>query len=159
MYVSRTFTRAKNSVTCAENPMSSKFHLSKWKIYFFQFIDKYLKIEEVEYLIHYVKLKMWPALFYVNSLFFLNIFECKLLGWILFPPIYTEIENWDFECCSRLDFPIFPMMKEVKNWSFLDFGVESIAFLSANKFIKISTNCNIELLNMFFHKWSYQNSC
>ena len=25
---------------------------------FFQFIDKYLKIEEVEYLIHYVKFKM-----------------------------------------------------------------------------------------------------
>ena len=23
---------------------------------------------------------------------------------ILFPPIYREIENWDFECCSRLDF-------------------------------------------------------
>ena len=38
----------------------------------------------------------------------------------LFPPIYRDIENWDFECCSRLDFPIFPMMKEVKNWSFLD---------------------------------------
>ena len=42
---------------------------------FFQFIDKYLKIEEVEYLIHYVKFKMWPALFYVNSLCFPNIFE------------------------------------------------------------------------------------
>ena len=159
MYVSRTFTKVKKSIIHAEYPMSSKFHLSKWKTYFSQFIDKFLKTEEVEYLIHYVKLKMWPALFYVNSLLFLNIFECKLLGWILFPPIYTEIENWDFECCSRLDFPIFPMMKEVKNWSFLDFGVESMAFLSANKFMKKSTNCNIELLNMFFHKWSYQNSC
>ena len=39
-------------------PMSSKFHLSKQKTYFSQFIDKYLKIEEVEYLIHYVKFKM-----------------------------------------------------------------------------------------------------
>ena len=38
--------------------MSSKFHLSKWKTYFSQFIDKFLKIEEVEYLIHYVKFKM-----------------------------------------------------------------------------------------------------
>ena len=37
------------------------------KTYFSQFIDKFLKIEEVEYLIHYVKFKMWPALFYVNS--------------------------------------------------------------------------------------------
>ena len=54
--------------------MSSKFHLSKWKTYFSQFIDKFLKIEEVEYLIHYVKFKMWLALFYVNSLCFSNIF-------------------------------------------------------------------------------------
>ena len=55
--------------------MTSKFHLSKWKTYFSQFIDKYLKIEEVEYLIHYVKFKMRSALFYVNSLCFPNIFE------------------------------------------------------------------------------------
>ena len=44
--------------------------------YFSQFIDKSLKIEEVEYLIHYAKFKMWPALFYVSSLSFPNIFEC-----------------------------------------------------------------------------------
>ena len=47
--------------------MSSKFPL--------QFIDKYWKIEEVEYLIHYVKFKMLQSLFYVNSLCFPNIFE------------------------------------------------------------------------------------
>ena len=75
MYVSRTLTKAKQFVIYAEYPMSSKFHLSKWKRYFSQFIDKYLKIEEVKYLIHYVKFKMWPALFYVNSLCFPNIFE------------------------------------------------------------------------------------
>ena len=96
--------------------MSSKFHLSKWKTYFSQFIDKFLKTEEVEYLIHYVKFKMWPALFYVNS----QQFWILVLGCTLFPPIYTEIDNWDFESCSRLDFQIFPMMKEIKNWSFLD---------------------------------------
>ena len=28
--------------------------------------------------------------------------------------VYKEIDNWDFKCCSRLDFPIFPMMKEIK---------------------------------------------
>ena len=55
--------------------MNSKFHLSKWKTYFSQFIDKFLKIEEVEYL-NKVKLKMWPALFYVNFLYFSNTFEC-----------------------------------------------------------------------------------
>ena len=48
--------------------MSSKFHLSKSKTYFSQFIDKLLKIEEVEYLIHNVKFNMWPALFYVSSI-------------------------------------------------------------------------------------------
>ena len=63
MYVSKTFTKVKNSVICAEHPMSSKFHLSKWKIYFSQFIDKYLKIEEMEYLIHYVKFKIKFPLF------------------------------------------------------------------------------------------------
>ena len=38
--------------------MRSKFHLSKWKTYFPQFIDKSLKFEAAEYLIHYVKFKM-----------------------------------------------------------------------------------------------------
>ena len=115
MYVSRTFTKAKKSVICAEYPMSSKFHLSKWKTYFSQFIDKFLKIEEVEYLIHYVKFKMWPALLILCKF---PTFWMLVLACTLFPPIYREIENWDFECCSRLVFPIFPMMKEVKNWSF-----------------------------------------
>ena len=55
--------------------MSSKFHLSKRKIYFSKFIDKYLKIEEKKYLIHYVKFKTWPVLFYVNALCFPIIFE------------------------------------------------------------------------------------
>ena len=55
--------------------MSTKFHLSKWKTYFSQVIDNFLKIEKVEYLSYYVKLKMWPALFYVNSLCFPNSFE------------------------------------------------------------------------------------
>ena len=58
MYVGRTFTKAKSSVICAEWALSSKFHLSKWKRCFSQLIDKYLKIEEVQYLIHYVKFKM-----------------------------------------------------------------------------------------------------
>ena len=45
------------------------------KKFFFQFIDKYLKIHDVEYVIHYVKFKIWRALFYVNFLCFPNIFE------------------------------------------------------------------------------------
>ena len=49
---------AEKSVIFAEYPMSSKFHLSKWKTYFSQFIDKFFKIKEVKYPIHYFKFKM-----------------------------------------------------------------------------------------------------
>ena len=75
------------------------------------------KIEELEYLFHYVKFKMSPALLILCKF---PTFRMLVLACTLFPPIYREIENWYFECCSRLVFPIFPMMKEVKNWSFLD---------------------------------------
>ena len=102
--------------------MSSKFHLSKLKRYFSQFIDKYLKIEEVKYLIYYVKFKIWPALFYVNSLFSKH-FRIFVLCCTLFSPIYREIDNWDFECCSRLDFSIFPMVKEIKKLEFSRLGL------------------------------------
>ena len=56
----------------AEFPVSSKFHFSRWKIYFAQFIfiDKYLQFKEIEYFIRYVKFELAPALFYVNSLYF-----------------------------------------------------------------------------------------
>ena len=74
MYVSRTFIKAKKSVY-VQNSGQAQNSLSKWKTYFSQLIDKFLKSEEVEYLIHYVKFKMWPALFYVSSLCFHNIFE------------------------------------------------------------------------------------
>ena len=88
------------------HPMNSKFRLSKWKTYFSQFIDKFFKIEEVEYLIDYVKFNMGPTLFYVKFLFS-HYFLMLVLGCTLLAQIYTGIENWDFEYCSRLDFPIF----------------------------------------------------
>ena len=106
---------------------------------------------------------MWLALLILCKFpTFLNVG----VGLYVISPIYREIKNWDFECCSRLVFPIFHMMKEVKNWSFLlrdqsmlfthlylmlaekieawflspasreYFGVESTAFLSASKFSK-----------------------
>ena len=115
MYLSRTFSKAKNSVICSEYPMRSKFHLSKWETYFSQFIDKYLKIEEVEYLIHY-----GTSLILCKFSLFSQHFWILLLSCTLFSPIYTEIDNWDSECCSRLNVSIFPMIKEIKNWSFLD---------------------------------------
>ena len=39
-------------------PSEFKIPLTKWKTYFSKFIDKLLKIEEVKYLIYYVKFKM-----------------------------------------------------------------------------------------------------
>ena len=56
MYVNRNFPEKKKSALCAEYPMSLKFNLSKWKTYFAQFNDKFLKIEG--YLIHYIKFKI-----------------------------------------------------------------------------------------------------
>ena len=57
---SRLFPKAKNSVVCTEFPVGSTFVFSQWKNYFFQFItiDKYLKFNELEYIIHYVKFEM-----------------------------------------------------------------------------------------------------
>ena len=57
MYLSRAFTKAKQSVICERMPYELKFLFIKWKT-FSQFTDKFLKIEEVEYLIHYVKFKI-----------------------------------------------------------------------------------------------------
>ena len=53
----------------------SKIPFIQMENIFSQFIDNLLKIEEVDYLIHYVKFKMWPALFYVDPLCFSKIFE------------------------------------------------------------------------------------
>ena len=53
----------------------SKIPFIQMENMFSQFIDNLLKIEDVDYLIHYVKFKMRPALFYVDPLCFSNIFE------------------------------------------------------------------------------------
>ena len=54
---SLAFPKATISVVCTEFPVGSKFHFSQWKINFskFIFIDKYLKSNEMEYFIHYIK--------------------------------------------------------------------------------------------------------
>ena len=70
--------------------MSSKFHSSKWKRYFSQIIDRYLKIEEVKYLIHYVKFKIdQPYFMQIPSVFptFLN-FDVRL--YIISPNLHRN---------------------------------------------------------------------
>ena len=97
------------------------------KTYFCQFIDKFLKFEEMEYLIHHVKFEMWPALFKFPILFStvkpklghkfsqliirfkIGDFGILVLGCTSkFFPIHKETRNWDFECCSSWTFQFFP---------------------------------------------------
>ena len=77
MYVSKTFTKAKKSGFCTEYPSNEpKSPFIQMENIVLQFIDKFFEIEEVEYLIHYVKFNMWPDLFYINFLSFPIIFKC-----------------------------------------------------------------------------------
>ena len=59
--LSRDFRKEKYSAVCTEFLMGSKFHFLQSKNHFSQlfFIDKYLKFQEVEYLIHYIKFEMY----------------------------------------------------------------------------------------------------
>ena len=96
--------------------MSSKFHLSKWKIYFSQFIEKFLKIEED--LIHYVKFKIWPALFYVSSLCFLNI-----LGTVHYLPRFTQrLKTGILNVALGWTFQFFPIDERAKKLEFSRLG-------------------------------------
>ena len=54
-------------------PNELKIHLYQWKKYAFQFTDRFLKFKEMEYVIHYVKFKMCPALIYGNVHCFHNL--------------------------------------------------------------------------------------
>ena len=56
---------------------------------------------------------MWPALFYVNSLFSQNCLNVGVKLYIIFPNLHRD---WKlgFECCSRRDFPIFSIMEGKK---------------------------------------------
>ena len=100
--------------------MSSKFHLSKWKIYFSQFIDKFLKIEAVEYLIHYVKFKMWSVLFDVSSPVFPTFLDVGVRLYIIFPNLHRDwkLRFWMLLYIELSNYS--QLMKKQKNWIFLD---------------------------------------
>ena len=70
----------------------------------------------MDYLIHYVKLEMWPEIFYVTCL---SYFEVKLkLEQTFFQFIYT-IKIQIFECFSSILAPSFPhFTKEFESWNF-----------------------------------------
>ena len=94
----------------------------------------------MEYLIHYVKFKMWPALFYVNSHSFPNSsIDWKLRFLNVGVRLYLQslcthkLKAGIFECCSKLDFPIFP--NSWKRWKIEIFECWPIG--STSKFFQI----------------------
>ena len=101
--------------------MNSKLNLSKWKTYFFQFIDKYLKIEELEYLIHYVKFRMcWKTRKCYTEDAFKTSSRRLIDQSILFTDFYLmqgKIEVW--------------FVSQIRSREY--FSVESQPSLSANK--------------------------
>ena len=91
--ISKTLPQVRNPVVCAKLPIT-------------QFIDKFLKFKEMDYLIHHIKVEMWPALRKFLILF--SAVKLKLsFVYILdlgctskFFPIHKETENCTFEYCS-----------------------------------------------------------
>ena len=88
---------------------------------------KFLKFEEMEYLIHYVKFKMWPVLFYENSL----SFPISSIGWklrflnvgirlYLHSLCTQKLKTGIFECCSKLNFQFFPIHERDEKLKFLN---------------------------------------
>ena len=138
------FPEAKTSAVCAEFPMGSKFHFSKWKTYLSQFIDKFLKFEE--------KFEMCPSDLFKFVILFPNVtlklghnfpkliyrlkigaFECW--SWAVLAvliPIHNKIWNWDFWMLLQLDFSHFP--NSLKR---LTIGILNISLGCTSKFFPI----------------------
>ena len=100
------------------------------------------KYEEMEYLFHFIKFKVWPALFYVNSYSFPNSsidfkFKFLIVGvrlyLHLFPQFTQRLKTGIFECCSRLDIRMFA--NSWKRWKIEIFKCWSIG--STSKFFQI----------------------
>ena len=79
MYASGTFPTVRNSAVCTEYqwaqnsfyPNGTEYQWAQNSFcsngkYISQVNDKFLKSEDMEYLIHYVKFKRWPVFFLLN---------------------------------------------------------------------------------------------
>ena len=98
--------KVKNPVVCAKFPTGSKFHFSQRKIYFTEFIDKFLKFEEMKYTIHHVKSEILPALRNFAILCSNSSIDSKLL-----------LLNLGL----RLHFQVFPNFQRDQKLRFLNF--------------------------------------
>ena len=118
---------------CGMHRIPNGFKISFFpiEIYFswFIFIDKYLKFKEIEYLIHYVKSEMWPALFYVNSF----CFEQWNSNWdVAYFNSSLDSKFWNVDL--RLYFGLFPNSQ--KDWKLEFLNVALIRLLSFSQFMK-----------------------
>ena len=118
MYVRRTIAKLKKFLLCAEYSMISKFQMENifspiyWQI---------LKNWGSGISNYYVKFKMWPASFYVNSLCFPNIFELNV-GVRLYIISLNLHRDWNLEFSMLLDFPIFSIDERGKKLEFSGLG-------------------------------------
>ena len=67
---SRAFPKAKYSVVCTEFPVGSKFYFHNGKFIFPNSFSLINTSNSRKLIVSSIKFKMWPALFYVNSLNF-----------------------------------------------------------------------------------------
>ena len=91
------FPKVKNFVVCAKFPMGPKFHFSQWKTYFTKLIEKFLKFEEMKYLYHHIKFKMWLALCKSSILFS----AVKLKLWYKFSQFIYRFRIGTFESWTK----------------------------------------------------------
>ena len=84
--------------------MRSKFHFSQQKTYFPQFIDKFLKFEVIEYLIHCVCNRSSLILFKLLALF--STVKYKLGSW--FSQFVCRFKMGFLRVSLRLYFQVFP---------------------------------------------------
>ena len=128
--------------------MSSKFHLSKWKIYFSQFIDKYLKIKNLKGWFVYQASREY---FGVESTAFLssNKFTEKYtlcygeltVKYVFFisEAIKIAVSFNKFQCCCLC---YVAPVREIKTWLFSCLKTsKKKSILSEAILIKVSSGC------------------
>ena len=140
MSISRAFSKVKNHMAYTKFPMSSKFHFSLLKIYFSQFVDKFLKFEKMECLIHHVSLKCGQP--YINSQPYFQQWE---LDWdISFSTSSIDSKLGFWNLCYRLYFQGFPNSQRDRKLGFLNIVLAGL--LNFSQFMEEIENWNFWIL-------------
>ena len=134
------FCKVKNPVVCAKLPVP-----------FTQLIGKFLKFEEMEYLIHHIKVKIWPVLCYVPILFsavklklghnfsqFIYRFKIRTIeSWTKsvlpsFSQFTMRLKTGISDCCPCWNSKFFPV-----HWKYWKLGFWSITLDCTSKFFPV----------------------